>query len=118
MRLRPNNLSFVVPATEEHITLASVTTEIETGILTKSSSAVYQIAAELGTTLAGIHKLSYELSGFDKDIRVPGVSNFGGRARSKAASTGMGSLNLFHTTQDVVSVTAKFMVDPFPTEGK
>ncbi len=161
--------------TEEHITLASVTTEIETGILTKSSSAVYhllvrtaeieqlgsiltaissrknskivgiswrypdldqsknttmqnavraaksaanQIAAALGTTLSGIHKLSYELSGLDTDIRVADVSSFGGRARTKAAASGMESLNLFHTTQLVVTVTAEFMVDTFPTEGK
>ena len=56
------------------------------------------MAASLSVPLIGVHKLSYEVSGLDNELRVPEVSGYALRARSKAASTALDSLDLSHTT--------------------
>ncbi|WP_339748955.1 SIMPL domain-containing protein [uncultured Rubinisphaera sp.] len=159
---------------EDDIHLLNVSTEVESGILTKTSSATYHllincqsidllgrvlaaissqknsklaaiswqypdlektkrdlvqnavraakdaaraVADSLAVPLLGVHKLSYDISGLDTELRVPEVSGFAMR-RSKAMATPLDSLDLSHSTTIVVTVTAEFMVDTFTHNDK
>ena len=160
---------------EEKIQIKNVSTQVGSGFLTKSSSAVYdlevlcdsmellaaavasiaslknseivslawnysdvdkikrEILAEavqsanasadvivgaLDTSLAGVHRLQYEVSGLDNQLyqRSAALSQ-GGRSKFSAASMSSVSegLNLSHTATVVVSVVAEFLVE---TKGR
>jgi uncharacterized protein YggE len=155
---------------EDDIHLLNVSTEVESGILLKSSSATYHLLVEcksidllgrvlttissqknskiaaiswhypdientkldlirkavraakdaardvadsLAVSLVGVHKLSYEISGLDTELRVPEVSAYTARARTKANATALDSLDLSHTNTVAAAVTAEFIVDTF-----
>lgn len=154
---------------EDDILLLNVSTEVDSGILTKTSSATYHllvncqsitmlgrvlaaissqknaklsaiawqysglektkqdliqttvraaketahaVADSLEVPLLGIHKLSYDLSGLDTELRVPEGSSYPMRAR-KAKTAALESLELSHTTTLSLTVSAEFMVDTF-----
>ena len=158
---------------EDDIHLLNVSTEVESGILTKTSSATYHllvncqsidllgrvlaaissqknsklaaiswqypdiektkrdliqdavraakdaaraVADSLAVPLLGVHKLSYDISGLDTELRVPEVSGYAMRTR-KAKTSALDSLDLSHTTIVSVTVTAEFMVDTFAQNG-
>ncbi len=158
---------------EDDVHLLNVSTEVESGILTKTSSATYHlrvncqsiellgrvlaaissqknsrlaaiswqypdlarttrdliqtavhaakdaaraVADSLAVPLLGVHKLSYDISGLDTELRVPEVSGYAMR-RSKARTTALDSLDLAHATTIAVTVTAEFMVDTFTQNG-
>lgn len=162
-----------VGVTEDDITLASVTTEIETGILSKTSSAIYhlsvrvtameafgaalsaissqknakiagmswhyldlketkaatlqnavraskaaatQIAVALGTNVSAVHKLSYEFTGIDTEVRTA-LSAYSGKMRVKHSTASLDHLNLFHKTRMVATVTAEYVIEPFPEKA-
>ncbi len=158
-----------VGVAKDDITLASVATEIETGILSKHSSAIYhlivkvtameafgavlaaissqknakiagmswhypkleetksatlqsavraakaaaeQIATALGTTVSGVHKLSYGFSGLESEVSTP-ISAYSGKDRVLRSRAALEQLNLFHKTRMVATVTAEFIVEAF-----
>lgn len=74
------------------------------------------VADSLGVSLLGVHKLTYDLSGLDTELRVPNVSGYALRSR-KATTEPLDSLDLSHTTTIAVTVTADFMVDTFTPSG-
>ncbi|MBC8289192.1 MAG: SIMPL domain-containing protein [Planctomycetes bacterium] len=162
-----------VGVTEDDITLASVTTEIETGILSKTSSAIYhlsvrvtameafgpalaaissqknakiagmswhypdldetkaatlqnavraskvaatQIAIALGTTVSAVHKLSYEFTGIDTEVRTT-LGAYSGKTRAKHSTAALDQLNLFHKTRMLATVTADYVIEPFTEQA-
>jgi uncharacterized protein YggE len=154
---------------EEDIRLAHVSVEVESGLLTHSSSATYYleihcrsldllgpvlaavssqknakvaavawqyrdllkikhevlqeavraakasatvIADSLSVALLGVHKLSYDVTGLDTEVRVPASSAYAMRALA-AKTTALETLTLSHTTSLAITVTAEFLVAPF-----
>ncbi|MCO6046761.1 SIMPL domain-containing protein [Aeoliella sp. ICT_H6.2] len=153
---------------EDDISLVNVLTEVESGLLTKSSSATYilrvklttlesigptlaaissqknattdsitwrfsaledakrdvlqqavrnakasaeQIAQALGTTLAGVHRLSYDSSGIDGVTRPPSAFGKARRTRKlEQAETELSQMSLTHTARLTVSTSADFLV--------
>ncbi|QDU86879.1 hypothetical protein Pla175_02330 [Pirellulimonas nuda] len=158
-----------VGLSEDDIRLLSVSSEVESGLLTKSSSATYQIlidcrstellgrmltavssqknskilsvawqyaeldqikrqliltavrsakdaamamAASLEVPLLGVHKLSYDVSGLDTNIRVPDESGLAMRVKARSTAS-LDSLSLTHTATVMATVNAEFVVDGF-----
>ncbi len=159
---------------EDEIHLLNVSTEVESGILIRSSSATYHLLVEcksidllgrvltavssqknskiaalswhypniektkrdliqsavraakeaaravadsLSVPLVGVHKLSYEISGLDTELRVPEISAYAMRARTKAKTAALDSLDLSHTNTVAATVTAEFIVNTFTQNG-
>lgn len=157
-----------VGLTEDAISLVSVLTEVETGLLTKSSSATYllmvkladiellgpvlaaisaqknarmesvnwhyselenikqevlqqavrsakssaeQIAAALNTTLAGVHRLSYKLSGVETANESPLPLRESSKSRMMHfADSDLAHLSLSHKTRLTIATSADFLV--------
>ncbi|WP_425397007.1 SIMPL domain-containing protein [Aeoliella sp.] len=156
---------------EDAISLLSVLTEVETGLLTKSSSAIYhlmvkltdfellgpvlaaisaqknalvesvdwqyselecikrevlhqavkkakssaeQIAEALSATLAGVHRLSYKVSGLETEpSRLSDLRAFGRAKARQFAESDLAQMSLSHKTRLTVSTSAEFLVaDP------
>ena len=155
---------------EEKIQIKNVSTQVESGFLTKSSSGIYDleiscdsmellgpavaviaslknselvsiawnysdvdkikreilqeavrsanesanaIVSALNTSLAGVHRLKYEISGLDDKLRMPSAT----RSKMKRASFSSSdladvsdSLSLSHTANIVANVFAEFLV--------
>ena len=159
---------------EDDIHLLSVSTEVESGILIRSSSATYHLLVEcksveslgrvltaissqknskiagiawhypdvdktkqdlvrkaaraakdaaraiadsLAVPLVGVHKLSYDVSGLDTELRLPEASAYAMRARTQAKATVLDNLDLSHTATVTVTVTAEFIVNTFTENG-
>ena len=158
---------------DEHIHLLGVSTTVETGVFSKSSSATYHLLVEcpsvellgrvlaaissqknakiaavswqypdlaktkheliqtaarsakdaarsvadsLAVPLVGVHKLCYEISGLDTELRVPEVSAYAMHAHT-AKQKALESLDLSHTATVVVTLTAEFIVGTFAQNG-
>lgn len=70
------------------------------------------IADALNVSVLGVHKLSYDISGLDTELRTPVVSKFARTRALKAADTELsaGGLIFSHTTEIAVTVQADFLV--------
>jgi uncharacterized protein YggE len=161
--------------TETDIQLLNVSTDVESGMLTKSSSATYflqincssiellgrilskissqknaklseivwqypdlekhkrelvqaavhaakdaaiAIAESLAVTLQGVHRLSYEMVGLDRDLHL--LEDHRGplmRTRTMQQTAPLDSLDLSHEGKMTVIVTAEFIIGDFTTHG-
>lgn len=81
-----------------------------------AKDAARAVADSLAVPLVGVHKLSYDISGLDTELRVPEISGYAMRAR-KAKGTALESLDLSHTNTIAATVTAEFIVNTFTQGG-
>ena len=78
-----------------------------------ANSAATAIASALGTSLAGLHRLKYDVSGLDNRLRT---THFGSARmrKTKVVDAGIADvasgLSLSHTTKIVVEVVADFLI--------
>jgi uncharacterized protein YggE len=93
--------------------LAKHKRELVQAAVRAAKDAAVAIAESLAVSLQGIHRLSYEMVGLDRDLHIPAEPGALMRTRSMQQTAPLDSLDLSHEGKMTVIITAEFMVGDF-----